>query len=59
MYLITDLMAVDRDTIEVCKMLNFLYFFLFQNVLIREEKDGSYTAIVADFGLSAKIPDPL
>jgi hypothetical protein len=39
--------------------INTSFNFLFQNVLIREEKDGSFTAIVADFGLSAKIPDPL
>lgn len=32
--------------------------FCFQNILLRVEGDV-YTAVVSDFGLAAKVPDPL
>lgn len=34
-------------------------FFCFQNVLLRKYGEGDYMAVVADFGLAAKIPHPV
>lgn len=42
---------------------NFVYLQLnccfIQNILIKKEDNRSYHAVIADFGLAAKIPDPL
>ena len=32
---------------------------MLQNILIKKEPEGRMSAIVADFGLAAKIPNPL
>lgn len=34
------------------------FHFYFQNVLLRKVGEEDYMAIVADFGLAAKIPHP-
>lgn len=38
---------------------NKMLYYVFQNVLLRKVGEGDYIAVVADFGLAAKIPHPV